>query len=197
MEYGKYGVVKAICIFVLLILSANSTYAYDFKKVTDDERIVSALKVLENTDSKDTLERVFQKDKNGKYVQIIFYDLGMISYNYKNHYAMTSRDNFGDKHIIINAKYRNSPKEALAALIAHESCHGADAATLNEEINATVTEAMQWVKSITLNPELQESTNPLIQRLNNLCKLYNADGESAISQKITSNEFYKSQLVRD
>lgn len=191
---------RTLCVFLMLFFGANFACAYDFKydfnRVTNDERIAAALKVLENTGSTESLKNIFQKN-NGKYTRIIFYDLGMISSAYKNHYAMTCKDNFGEKNIIINAKYRNSSKEALAALIAHESIHSGENPNLEEEIQATVNEANQWNKSLAQNPKLRDDASPLIQRLNNLSELYGNGGEegvNAISQKITKNEFYRDQF---
>ena len=187
----KYGFVAVIA----LLLSVNCAFCFDFKKVTDDTRIVAALKVLEETGSNSVLESVFKRDKKGRFVQIIFYDLGMISYQYKNHFAMTSTDNFGENYIIINSKYRNAPKEALAALIAHESCHKLPRADLKEEIYATTTETLQWIKSTKVNPSLKEIDDPVIKRLNKLAKLYEEDGENAISESILGNGFYKVNLL--
>lgn len=187
----RYGFIIAL----MLLLSVNSAFCYDFKRATDDSRIVSALKVLEETHSGSVLESIFNKDKKGRCTQIIFYNLGMVSYEYKKHYAMTSTDNFGQNYIMINSKYRNAPKEALAALIAHESFHKLEKADLKEEIGATVVEAIQWKKSTQLNPALKDSDDPLIKRLNNLVKLYDENGESAINKNITDNEFYKVNLL--
>lgn len=183
-----------ILVLLVLFFGINSASAHDFKKLSDDSRIVSALQVLKDTESFDTLESLFARDKKGNYTKVIFYDLGMISYEYKKHYAMACKDNFGENYIMISAKYRNAPKEALAALIAHEATHKLEKATLNEEISATLTEVKQWNKSLTINPALKDSDNGLVKRLNNLYELYNKDGEEAISQKIIGNGFYKAQF---
>lgn len=184
-----------IVLFVMFNFCVNPAQAYDFRKITDDSRIVSALSVLEETGSTEALDRVFTKDKNNKYTQIMFYDLGMISFEYKKHFAMTSTDNFGENYILINTKYKNAPKEALAALIAHESSHRLDKADLNEEIVATVNEVKQWNKSLANNPELgANSDDLLLKRLNNLSKIYNEDGVKAINRQIADNPFYQSEL---
>lgn len=186
----KHGILALLVLF----LGINSACAHDFKKISDDSRIISALQVLKSTESYDTLESLFTGDKKGNYTKIIFYDLGMISYEYKKHYAMACKDNFGENYIIISTKYRNAPKEALAALIAHEAAHRLEKATLDEEVSATLAEVKQWNKSLAVNSALKDSDNELVKRLNNLCELYNKDGERAISQKITGNGFYKTQF---
>jgi len=186
----KHGILALLVLF----LGINSACAHDFKKISDDSRIILALQVLKSTESSDTLESLFTRDKKGNYTKIIFYDLGMISYEYKKHYAMACKDNFGENYIIISTKYRNAPKEALAALIAHEAAHRLEKATLDEEVSATLAEVKQWNKSLAVNSALKDSDNELVKRLNNLCELYNKDGEKAISQKITGNGFYKAQF---
>jgi len=186
----KHGILALLVLF----LGINSACANDFKKISDDSRIILALQVLKSTESSDTLESLFTRDKKGNYTKIIFYDLGMISYEYKKHYAMACKDNFGENYIIISTKYRNAPKEALAALIAHEAAHRLEKATLDEEVSATLAEVKQWNKSLAVNSALKDSDNELVKRLNNLCELYNKDGEKAISQKITGNGFYKAQF---
>ena len=192
----------------MLSFGANCAFSYDYSKVTDDHRIIAALKVFETTDSKDALERVFAKDSKGRYTKILFYDLGMVCFEYKKHFAAYCTDDFGDSVILIHSKYRNSPKEALAAVIAHESTHKIEAqmatknpsktalkTNLSEEIEATLNEVRQWNKSLVNKPELRESNDDtLIQRLNNLAMIYNHSGDRAISENIVNNSFYKEQL---
>ena len=176
---------------LVLFVFVNCANAYNYRKVTDDDRIVAALKVLEDTNSQETLERIFNNSAKHP-VQIIFYDLGMISYEYKNHFATVSDDNFGDVYIIIHTAYRNAPKEALAALIAHEAVHLAyPTENIDNEVKATSAEALQWSKCLAKYPNLKfDSTNLLIARLNGLVEIYNTAGAEGIDKKITSNPFY-------
>ena len=164
---------RILFVILLLFFSLNAAHAYDLKKVTDDTRIVAALKILDM----ETLEQIF-KDKR---TQIIFYDFGLISYKYKNHFALTSQNS----EIVINAKYRNAPKEVLAALIAHECVHLAAKGDLEEEVSATIAEITQWGVNV-----YHDDMNPLVQRLNNLSQIYAEGGRTAIKRRIMENEFY-------
>lgn len=183
----------------MLIFAANSAQAYEFKKISSDARIVAALEVLNQTQSFDTLNSLYH-GKDNKVVKVVFYELSMLSYEYKDHYAAASTDNFGDNYILINSKYKNSPPEALAALIAHEATHKLEKATFQEELLATTNEAIQWGKCLQLNPSLKnldETQYLLIKRLNGLSKAYIDAGNtnSLIAQKIEANPFYQKQLA--
>ncbi len=157
----------------MLGFACAAALAADFGKITGDQRIAAALEVLD----KSVLERILQEGQT----QILFYELGFISYRYKDYYALTTDNN----EILINAKYRNAPAEALAALIAHESVHFGAQADLDEEATATVAEITQW----RANP-YPDSTHPLVLRLNSLSELYDQGGHAAIYKRIKDNEAY-------
>ena len=66
--------------------------------------------------------------------------------SYGNVYAANTYDSYGRRVILINSVYANAPVEQIACLIAHESCHVARKATLEEETIATSKEAACWAK---------------------------------------------------
>ena len=122
----------------------------------------------------------------------MFYDLTMIDYSYANHYAVASTDENGENFILINSKFQNSPKEAIACLIAHESVHVLPQATMAEEVQATTVEVQTWLK---VRANVTNTNDKLVQREMKLADNYEADN-NRIAQAIASNSFYQAQLAK-
>lgn len=170
-----------------MFLGVNQAQAANVSKYSDDYKVQAALTVLENIGSNDVFTRL---DKNQ--VKIMFYDLTMIDYSYANHYAVASTDENGENFILINSKFQNSPKEAIACLIAHESVHVLPQATMAEEVQATTVEAQTWLK---VRANVSNTNDKLVQREMKLADNYEADN-NRIAQAIASNSFYQSQLAK-
>lgn len=179
-----------LVIIALIVLCTNKVIASDFSRYSDDSKIISALAVLDNVGSNDVFTRL---DKMS--TKIMFYDLTLIDFSYAKHYAISSTDNYGNNYILINEKFRNSPNESIACLIAHESVHVLPQATLDEEVRATTKEAQTWIKvKDSANPEI---SNDLINRLNKLAVMYRASTpeQNLIRESIAGNSFYQKQLA--
>ena len=172
------------------MFSANCAYSWNVRSFSKDDDIISALKLLKNIGA----EEVFNNLQDNS-VKIMFFDLSMINYNYRNHFAINSIDNWGDRYILINSKYRSSSKEEIACLIAHESYHKSKKATMNEEILATEKEAYYW--SILKVPGKYYPQSPLSNRLNKLVCQYNdsTDSYNLIEKRIRNSKFYQEQLA--
>ena len=183
--------VRCISTLICMVLFCSTcAYSWNVRNFSQDEDILDSLRLLKNIGA----EEVFQNLEENS-VKIIFYDLSMIDYSYKNHYAINSVDNWGERYILINSKYKNASKEEIACLIAHESFHKSNRATMQEETLATQKEAYYW--SILKVPgKLYEKTS-LAHRLNNLVCLYNDsnDNVNLIEKKIQNSTFYQSQLA--
>lgn len=180
---------KIIGLVVLMfLLSVSKVQAIDFNNYSDDAKIVSALAVLDSVDSKAVFDRL---DKSS--TRIIFYDLSLMSLSYANHYAVSSTDESGNSYILINEQYRSSPKEAIACLIAHESVHQLEHATMDEEVRATIVEAQTWLRL----GYAGNVSDELINRENKLAKMYKMSNaqQNLIKESIASNSFYQHQLV--
>lgn len=176
-------------LFMVLFCTA-SVYSWNIKSFSQDEDIRAALRLLENIGAEEVFENLQENS-----VKIIFYDLSLINYSFRNHYAINSVDNWGERYILINSKYKNASKEEIACLIAHESFHKADRATLAEETLATRKEAYYW--SILKVPGKFYPNSSLANRLNNLVCLHNDsdNGNDLIEMKIRNSKFYQSQLA--
>ena len=149
---------------------------------------MSALKVLNDNNQTAVLTRI-DKSKT----KIMFYDLTLLSFSYAKHYAVASVDEYGDNYILINSNLKNSPKEALACLIAHESVHQLENATFEEEVLATTTEARTWM-ILKDKVSTQYSNDRLVKRLNNLVSM-EAQDKNLIAKSISENSFYKESLA--
>ncbi len=190
MLLGYFKMKKLITALILMFfLSVNAAYAYDINNISDNTRIISALKILEDNNQTDVLARL-----NKHKVKIIFYDLSLLSYSYAKHYAVASTDEYGDNYILINSNLSSSPKEALACLIAHESVHELEHATYEEEVRATITEAKTW---LLLKDKVsgKYENDILVKRLNNLLAMHET-GDNLIAKAISNNAFYQKQLVK-
>lgn len=177
-------------VMLMFLLSVSKVQAVDFNNYSDDTKVLSALEVLDNIGSDDVFDRL---DKNS--TRIIFYDLSLMSFSYAKHYAVSSTDDLGNNYILINEKYRNAPKEAIACLIAHESVHQLEHATLDEEVSATTEEAQTWLK---LQGRVNVNANDaLVNRENKLARMYkmSTSRQNLIKDSIVSNSFYQQQLA--
>ena len=181
-----------IVLLSVLIFGANQVFAfgYNIKHFSDDYRILAALEVLKNAGAEEVFDNLAEKG-----VTIKFCDLTMIDYQYYRDYAISSADQFGNRVILINTAYKNSSKEALACLIAHESFHKANVATFAEEVKCTQKEAEYWHKL--KNDAASSVNNDLTKRLNTLEQLYltSNPGNDKIAESIRNNEFYRNQLA--
>lgn len=179
-----------LAIIALFVLSLNQVQASDFSQISDDSKIVSALNVLETVGSNDVLTRLEKSS-----TKVMFYDLTLMSYSYAKHFAVASTDENGNNYILINEKFKSSPKEAIACLIAHESVHQLPQATLDEEVMATTVEAQHWLKLKSIADS--SISNDLTVRLDKLAKLYSVStpGENLIKISIANNSFYQQQLA--
>ena len=174
----------------LFVLSFNQVQASNLNKYSDDSRVISALEVLQNAGINDVFTRLSNSS-----TKIIFYDLSLMDFSYAKHYAVSSTDENGNNYILINEKFRNSPTEAIACLIAHESVHQLPQATLTEEVKATTIEAQTWLKlrsRVSIN-----ASNDLIIRENKLAMMYenSTPGRNLIQDSIAGNSFYQQQLA--
>lgn len=180
-----------IALFSLLFFAVNQAAAYNLNYFSNDDKIVSALKVLEKNGGDEVLDNLME---NG--VKVIFYDLSSMDYSYAKDYAISSVNRMGDRYILINSRYMNSPKEALACLIAHESFHKLKVATFTEEVRCTQKEAEYWHK---LKGQVATNSvkNVYTDRLDRLENMYltSDSTHNKIAESIQNSQFYRNQLA--
>ena len=174
-----------ITLFVFIALTITQAFAYEAKYFSSDAKIISALNLLEQAGETDVFVNL---KKNA--VKIKFYNL-----SFGNVYAANTYDTTGRRVILINSIYQNAPIEQIACLIAHESCHIARKATLEEETIATSKEAHCWTK-LKQNNTIYPQTK-LTKRLDNIAGLHLAsveDGNNYLGDKIANSSFYRAQF---
>lgn len=179
-----------VLIACLFVLSSSCVSAMNVKSFSDDYKIVKALEMLDDIGAREVFDNLQENS-----VKIIFYDLSQINFTYCNHFAMNTTDNWGNRYILINSKFRKAPTEQIACLIAHESCHKGKVATLAEETRATRTEAKYW--QVLKQRNVAYANTELTNRLNSLANLENVStvDHDYIQDKISNSGFYKEQLV--
>ena len=174
-----------VAMMVFFTLTVTQAFAYNLKSFTSDAKIMAAMQLLEQNGDYDVFANL---KKNA--VKVKFYHLSM-----NNVYAANAYDEFGRRVILINSIYKDAPIEQIACLIAHESCHTARKATLEEETTATSKEAACWAK-LKRNDATYPQTK-LTKRLDKIAGLHLAsaqDGNNYIEDKIASSSFYRAQF---
>lgn len=183
----KRVLVLLACLFVVF---SSSVSAMNVRHFSDDSKIREALMMLDDIGASEIFDNLQENS-----VKIIFYDLTQISFKYQNTFAINSTDNWGDRYILINSRYKNAPTEQIACLIAHESCHKGKVATLAEETTATRTEAKYW--TVLKKRNVVYANTALTNRLNNLANLESVStvDHDRIQERISNSSFYQSQLA--
>ena len=184
-------ILKTFIITLLVtVFCAAPVFAARYDRYTRDIEIKEALTALQNAEAGEVFDNL-----NEKSVHIAFYDLAMLSPDYQNHFAINTVDSFGNRYILINSRFKYTSPEELACLIAHESFHKSDTATLDEETLATKKEAEYWNKL--RNPAKNYGNSKLFERLNTLAELNEKSNQNKdfIKEEICNNSFYKQQLA--
>lgn len=189
-----------IAIFVVLIFAFSDTKTFaavgsEFSSNTSDQLIVNALSLMKKSNMNSSLKVLQGNNTTGQPIVIRFVNLTAISPEYMNTDAVTVINEDGRMMVYIDKTLNNSPAEAIACLIAHETTHNDAVSSLNEEVNACTQEALVWSYFKKQNPalsKLSETQYPLIERLNYLTELYQQSGNTSvgISKEVFSNDVY-------
>ena len=167
-------------LIVFFTFTISQACAYNLKSFSTDSKILSAMQLLEQNGEYEVFANL---KKNA--VKVKFYHLSM-----SNVYAANAYDEFGRRVILINSIYKDAPVEQIACLIAHESCHTARKATLEEETRATSKEASCWAKLKRSGVSYPQTK--LTKRLDKIANLHVAsveDGNNYIQDKIANSSF--------
>ncbi len=149
----------------------NPEILKQYKNITEDENLIQAVELLQNTTGKYSREAILGKNLSKKPIKIEFANLGTINPMYANFDALGWKKK---KHlcIYINEKHKDAPIEALSAILAHEAIHQDEFNSLNEETYAWTLEAAVWTQLSDDNPELEKISHPLVERENVIKKLF-------------------------
>ena len=174
------------------ITPINEELLKTYKKSTTEYNVVEALELLKNTTGEYSRRAVLGENLTQKPVKIEFRDLAAINPAYANFDALGWKKN-KKLYIYINKKHQDAPKEALAALLAHEAIHQDELNSLNEETYAWTLEAAVWTQLSEDNPGIQKISHPLVERENVIKKLFEK-GEytnTYIRKFVISNKGYQ------
>jgi len=163
-----------------------------YKKCTTDPNVVGALECLKETPGEFSRKAILGQNLTGKPMKIEFKDLSAINPAYANFDALGWKKG-SQLSIFINPKHSTAPKEALAALLAHEALHQDEFNSLNEETYAWTLEAAVWTQLSDDYPNVVNISHPLVQRENTLKKLFIKGNytDKYIRKTVTSNSGYQ------
>ncbi len=168
---------KIFCLLFILCVYTNCVLALDdelykkYKKVSDNDSIIKAIELLENTTGRYSKEAILGKNLTGKPIKVEFIDLSTINPMYANFDALGWKKK-KTLTIYLNQKHKDAPVEALAAILSHEAIHQDEQNSLNEETYAWTLEAAVWTQLTDDNPSLEEISHPLVERENVIKKLF-------------------------
>ena len=164
-----------------------------YKKVTKDSIIIEALDMLSGTAGEFSQSAILGNNLSEKPIIIEFANLANFDIKYSNFDALGWKQK-GRLYIYINVKHQDAPKEALAALLAHEAVHQDELNSLNEETYAWTLEAVVWQQLLEENPEIARIEHPLVERENIINKLFVKGNytDEYIRKSVTSNIGYQS-----
>ena len=168
---------KLFCCIFGFCICASSVFALDealykkYKHVSDDDNIIKAIELLENTTGRYSKEAILGKNLTGKPIKVEYMNLSTINPMYANFDALGWKKK-KTLTIYINEKHKDAPVEALAAILSHEALHQDEENSLNEETYAWTLEAAVWTQFTEDNPQLEEISHPLVERENVIKKLF-------------------------
>ena len=167
-----------------------SPLAVHHQKYSSDAKIIAALNVLKEINAKEIFDNLDIMN-----AEIKLYDFELLGYEYRKHYALNTKKN-GKTIIAINSRYENSPAEAIASLIVHESFHKMKIATLDEEVFCTMMEAKYW-KILKVPGKHYSDNDVLVFKLDNWVVMYASITKdyNPIRTKIANSAFYKDRLA--
>ena len=163
-----------------------------YKKCTKDYNVIEALELLKQTTGEYSRKAILGENLTQKPVKIEFRNLSEINPAYANFDALGWKKS-NKLYIYINKKHQDTPKEALAALLAHEAIHQDELNSLNEETYAWTLEAAVWTQLSEEKPELQKISHPLVERERVIKKLFEKGNYTSayIRKFVISNKGYQ------
>lgn len=150
-------------------ISAETVKQY--KQCTKDIRLIQAAETLKGTVGDYSRRAILGDNLTGKPIKLEFRDLSTLNPNYANFDALGWKQR-GRLNIFINSKHQNAPKEALAAVLAHEAIHQDELNSLNEETYCWTLEAAVWTQLSDDNPEIENISHQLVDRENTIKKMF-------------------------
>lgn len=196
MRFLKFLLV--FCVFFLCVATlthARTSLSNQYPNVTNDARIIRALDIMDGTSADWAKKAILGNNVTGLPIKVSFRNLAELNRNYADYEALGWK-NGKQLFIFVNNKHSNSPPEALASLLSHETVHQDQYNSLEEEAYAWGYEADVWIEMKNRNPALRNIPNgryPLVDRLNTLSRMFRSGGysNSLIREHVFSNPGYR------
>jgi len=163
-----------------------------YKSSTKDLRLIRAAETLKGTVADYSRRAILGDNLSGKPIKLEFRDLSSLNPQYADFDALGWKQR-GRLNIFINIKHQHAPKEALAAVLAHEAIHQDELNSLNEEVYCWTLEAAVWTQLTDDKPELTEISSALVDRENTIKKLFVKGNYTSkyIKKSVLSNAGYQ------
>lgn len=163
-----------------------------YKGSTKDIRLIYAAESLKGTVADYSRRAILGDNLTVKPIKLEFRDLSTLNPQYANFDALGWKQR-GRLNIFINIKHQYAPKEALAAVLAHEAIHQDELNSLNEEVYCWTLEAAVWTQLTDDKPELMEISSALVDRENTIKKLFVKGNYTSkyIKKSVLSNAGYQ------
>lgn len=143
-----------------------------YRQSTKDIRLIQGAETLKGTLGDYSRRAILGENLTGKPIKVEFKNLAELNPAYAEFDALGWKQRNGRLNIFINIKHQNAPKEAIAAVLAHEAIHQDELNSLNEETYCWTLEAAVWTQLTDDNPELENISNALVDRENTIKKLF-------------------------
>lgn len=166
----------------------------NYAEITSDSKFIQALDLMDGTSAQWAKKAILGDNMSHKPIKILFKDLGKISQSYATFDALGWKT--GDQlSIFISKRHKNSPPEAIASILSHESIHQDEFSSIEEETYGWCYEAVVWNEMKKKNTQLinySYGEDSLIDRLNTLEKmLVNSKGTNKeIKNAVSTNPGY-------
>lgn len=177
--------VVLVCIIMSFVCAKSSILASDYAAITSNPKIADALQCLKSVGANDVIGILNGNNADRKPIRVHFRELEV--YGLGNCEAITMRNKAGNIVIFINKKHAESPSEAIACLIAHESQHHTLTGSRAEEIRAWIKEVSTWNAFVRQDRTIAMSNDKLVKRMNHISKMYNAPNGHQTVEKFVAN----------
>lgn len=163
-----------------------------YKSVSKEPVVMAALDMMIGTTGEFSRNAILGNNLSQKPVKVEFKNLSEIDSKYANFDALGWKKG-RQLYIYINAKHKDAPPGALAALLSHEALHQDEYNSIAEETYAWTMEAAVWCEILRIYPESNENLSALVNRENNLKKMFEKGNYSDkyIKKEIRANSGYK------
>ena len=163
-----------------------------YKSVSKEPVIMAALDMLIGTTGEFSRNAILGNNLSQRPMKVEFKNLSEIDSKYANFDALGWKKG-KQLYIYINAKHKDAPPGAIAALLSHEALHQDEYNSVAEETYAWTMEAAVWCEILRIYPKSDENLSSLVKRENNLKRMFEKGNYSDkyIKKEIRVNPGYK------